>query len=1214
MNQSIYLYEYKGSNQIILNKKQVKLSENIINIIIEYSNQKEIKNIYNNILKESNINNIKIKNKDNAKIISNQFENKLESEKNQKINLNCGNKSKNKLIKKIKNNFLLEKIIHEILKNIILKYFMIINLIFPILTKEIKILSSRRLVASSEITIKINSNGMQSIFNNAFTCPDEIYVNGNLVGNNLCSITLEDQENVIKMKWNDKIFKNCNNMFKGLNKIEEIDLSMFDTSLVTNMENMFYGCSSLKSINFQNVKTSLVESMANMFYTCTKLESLNLSDFDTSSVITMNHMFSYCSSITSINVSSFDTSLVKDMNNMFGACRLLDSIDISNFKTSLVTDMSSMFLGCNSLTSLDLLHINTSLVTSMNYMFSGCYLLTSLNLSHFKTSLVTKMNNMFRKCSSLKSLDLSYFDTSLVEEMKLMFSECTQLSSINLSSFNTAKVSSMSKMFYKCESLKEIDLSNFDISSVITVDNMFYSCSSLKSLDISNFKKSLITNAENMFSDCNSLIFLNLTNFDISNAYQINSMFSGCKSLKSLDLSTLNSSSLENTESMFSNCNSLISLYFGNFDTSKITSMKNMFFGCTSLTSLNLSSFDTSNVKTMLDMFNNCNSLKSLDLSNFNTSKTTSLYRMFYNCTNLQYINLSNFEVSSSTSTNYMFDLTPENLVICLNNNSQIIMNLIAQKQCSNIDCSNNWRENQTKLIAIENTCIDQCGGESKYIYEYESRCYEECPSGTHPNNSFCEIDEIQILESDIIDSDESDKIWQNDNNTNKSDDLSYYNENDKNIKSNDIVKENENFQNLYESQKLDKFFCHAKEFFFNTCKAKIENNEDKKEFTQNIINEILDGKMNEVLQMILSGKQSITIEEKSEIYQISTLSSQMNIENNNLSSIDFGECENILRKQYHIDNNKELIILKIENYIDGYSIPILDYAIFTEDGKIRLDLDYCKDLSIIYNIPVSINENEIYKYDPESDYYNNICKPFSTDNKTDITIYDRKNEYNDNNMSLCEINCTYKGYDSIKKKVECECPIKSNFLFLTDIYIDKDKLFDKFINIKSITNFIILKCYKLLFSTNGLISNIGSYILLSIIFITSIESILFCIKGYSSLHNRIKNIIQINFKNNNDVFKEKKLDKKVIKPIKRKGNNKLKVITSIYSPPKTKNKKNLKKSKNKIKSRISLTNATTNSRNISSKNNILVQKKNKKTVSLFIESPKNNIKDKTIG
>ena len=31
----------------------------------------------------------------------------------------------------------------------------------------------------------------------------------------------------------------------------------------------------------------------------------------------------------------------------------------------------------------------------------------------------------------------------------------------------------------------------------------------------------------------------------------------------------------------------------------------------------------------------------------------------------------------------------------------------------------------------------------------------------------------------------------------------------------------------------------------------------------------------------------------------------------------------------------------------------------------------------------------------------------------TDLTLYDRKNNYNEKNMSLCEINCTLKYYDS---------------------------------------------------------------------------------------------------------------------------------------------------------------------------------------------------------
>ncbi len=62
---------------------------------------------------------------------------------------------------------------------------------------------------------------------------------------------------------------------------------------------------------------------------------------------------------------------------------------------------------------------------------------------------------------------------------------------------------------------------------------------------------------------------------------------------------------------------------------------------------------------------------------------------------------------------------------------------------------------------------------------------------------------------------------------------------------------------------------------------------------------------------------------------------------------------------------------------------------------------------------------------------------------------------------------------------------------------IDKRKLLKKFTNYKNIFNLDVFKCSKLLFSKKGLVSNIGSYIILSIIFLHIINDILFIAIGY---------------------------------------------------------------------------------------------------------------------
>ena len=118
-----------------------------------------------------------------------------------------------------------------------------------------------------------------------------------------------------------------------------------------------------------------------MFNSCSSLTSLDLSSFNTSVVTNMESMFSSCSSLTSLDLSSFNTSAVTDMRWMFNRCSSLTSLDLSPFNTSAVTGMYSMFSYCSSLTNLDVSSFDTKSVTNMSYMFKQCTALDTLTLS-----------------------------------------------------------------------------------------------------------------------------------------------------------------------------------------------------------------------------------------------------------------------------------------------------------------------------------------------------------------------------------------------------------------------------------------------------------------------------------------------------------------------------------------------------------------------------------------------------------------------------------------------------------------------------------------------------------------------------------------------------------------------------------------------------------------------------------------------------------------
>ena len=194
--------------------------------------------------------------------------------------------------------------------------------------------------------------------------------------------------------------------------------------------------------------------------------------------------------------------------------------------------------------------------------------------------------------------------------------------------------------------------------------------------------------------------------------------------------------------------------------------------------------------------------------------------------------------------------------------------------------------------------------------------------------------------------------------------------------------------------------------------------------------------------------------------------------------------------------------------YGQGLSIPIIEYEVYNIDTKELLDLNICKYLKRDIDIPVNINENELFKYNPTDKYYNDICYQYTTENNTDKILKDRRNEFINDNLSLCEKQCNYNGYNNFTKKAICECIIKIKFPLMSEIVINKEKLWNNFVNIKNIININIMKRYYTLLKKESFAKNIRNYFRSIIIIMTLILCILYKINGFKELENKI-NIIK---------------------------------------------------------------------------------------------------------
>ena len=96
------------------------------------------------------------------------------------------------------------------------------------------------------------------------------------------------------------------------------------------------------------------------------------------------------------------------------------------------------------------------------------------------------------------------------------------------------------------------------------------------------------------------------------------------------------------------------------------------------------------------------------------------------------------------------------------------------------------------------------------------------------------------------------------------------------------------------------------------------------------------------------------------------------------------------------------------------------------------------------------------------SGYYRDSCYSYTTENGTDIILNDRKKEFGSNNLSLCENNCNYVGYNPKNKQSICNCDIKDKMESISEISENTEKLSNAFSSDSSSSsnNIISIKCF----------------------------------------------------------------------------------------------------------------------------------------------------------
>ena len=132
-----------------------------------------------------------------------------------------------------------------------------------------------------------------------------------------------------------------------------------------------------------------------------------------------------------------------------------------------------------------------------------------------------------------------------------------------------------------------------------------------------------------------------------------------------------------------------------------------------------------------------------------------------------------------------------------------------------------------------------------------------------------------------------------------------------------------------------------------------------------------------------------------------------------------------------------------------------------------KFSISICSNVKIDIHVPIKITDN-IDKYNSSSGYYNDICYTTTSDSGTDITLNDRKEDYINGNKAVCQDDCDFLYYDYKNQKAQCSCKFKESSSSVSDMVIDKKKLYKNFIDVKNIANINLMVCYEQLFTKIG--------------------------------------------------------------------------------------------------------------------------------------------------
>ena len=347
-----------------------------------------------------------------------------------------------------------------------------------------------------------------------------------------------------------------------------------------------------------------------------------------------------------------------------------------------------------------------------------------------------------------------------------------------------------------------------------------------------------------------------------------------------------------------------------------------------------------------------------------------------------------------------------------------------------------------------------------------------------------------------------------------------------------------------------------------------------------------------------------------------------------NLSIIDLGKCEKLLKEENGIAEETELIIFKFEKLSAQASEKNVQYEIYNPNTKEQLDLSICESTSIDLYIPVTLSKETQSLYSQLSEqgydlfnendsFYQDVCAKYTSENGTDVLLSDRQSDFYNTSETTCQANCQYSAYLSDSQYLKCECDVVNENIDTEEPEkFTGEVIFTSFYNVLKYSNFGVLKCYKLVFDLNALTNNYGSIIVMVYFIPYFICLLVFAFKEITPLKIDVsKLLLKIPLSRQNN---SKHLNNYIINN-KNKVTNNNRNINLKKNKETKQNKIKLKNNKNengneKNKNKKSRKSTKSNNKNIINNNNKNHHKKtdtkNKKEKNKKLASPPKKNKD----